>query len=216
MTKSGIYKITNKVNGKFYIGSSIDIKKRWWKHKWLLESKRHKNQYLQSAWDKYGEENFVFSVLLETKEELLLEKEQELLDKTKCYNKEVGYNIAKDAVASMRGKKHSAHTKSKISSTLTGRTFSKETRQRMSEACKGRKHTEETRRKISEAQIGVPHSKETKRKMSKANKRFTDEEESSFRKRWESGESKSSIARSVGTSPTAICRAIKRAIKYNY
>lgn len=61
--KSGIYKIENKVNGKVYIGSSNSIKRRWQKHKALLRHGKHQNSHLQAAWDKYGEDNFSFSVI---------------------------------------------------------------------------------------------------------------------------------------------------------
>jgi len=65
--KSGIYKIINKVNGKYYIGSSNDIKGRWSEHKNDLKANRHDNDYLQKSWNKYGEENFEFEVdLLES------------------------------------------------------------------------------------------------------------------------------------------------------
>ena len=101
--KSGIYKIVNKINGKFYIGSSVNIKHRWYMHKFELTKGTHHNPHLQNAWDKYGEENFVFSILFETKKEFLLEKEQELLDMTKCYNRHIGYNIGKIAGAAFMG-----------------------------------------------------------------------------------------------------------------
>ena len=59
---SGIYKITNNVNGKFYIGSSQNISRRWYDHKRELRIQKHHNKYLQRAWNKYGEENFSFEI----------------------------------------------------------------------------------------------------------------------------------------------------------
>ena len=46
---SGIYKITNKVDGKFYIGSSKNLHKRWLSHRSELRRNHHCNQHLQSA-----------------------------------------------------------------------------------------------------------------------------------------------------------------------
>lgn len=62
---SGIYKIVNTKNGKMYIGSSKNIKRRWGIHKSSLKNNRHHSVYLQRAWHKYGKENFVYEVIKE-------------------------------------------------------------------------------------------------------------------------------------------------------
>lgn len=59
----GIYKIKNLFNGKIYIGQSVDIEKRWSTHKAELKHNHHHNIHLQSAWNKYGEDNFEFSII---------------------------------------------------------------------------------------------------------------------------------------------------------
>jgi len=59
----GIYKITNNVNGKVYIGQSWDIKKRWNEHK----SHSHNNHFKKSL-NKYGLENFTFEIIKELHE----------------------------------------------------------------------------------------------------------------------------------------------------
>ena len=74
--KSGIYKIENKVNGKVYIGSSNSIRRRWQKHKALLRHGKHQNSHLQAAWDKYGEDNFSFSVIELCPIDQLISREQ--------------------------------------------------------------------------------------------------------------------------------------------
>jgi len=56
----GVYIINNKLNGHNYIGSSVNIKKRFSTHKTDLRKNKHPNRYLQHAWNKYGEENFEF------------------------------------------------------------------------------------------------------------------------------------------------------------
>lgn len=58
-----IYKIENISNGKIYIGSSKDTKRRWKSHQTRLRSGDHHNIYLQRAFNKYGEENFVYSII---------------------------------------------------------------------------------------------------------------------------------------------------------
>jgi group I intron endonuclease len=80
--RSGIYKITNEVTGKFYIGSSEDVDNRWEiGHKQSLNRNQHCNPRLQHSWNFYGGDKFTMT-LLETVEpkELLLEREQHYLD----------------------------------------------------------------------------------------------------------------------------------------
>jgi group I intron endonuclease len=64
-TITGIYKIVNIKNGKMYIGSSKNIKRRWSVHKSALKNNNHHSVYLQRAWNKYGKENFVYEVIKE-------------------------------------------------------------------------------------------------------------------------------------------------------
>lgn len=60
----GVYKITNTVDGKVYIGSSaVDIDCRWSTHRALLRTGKHYNRHLQRAWNKYGESVFTFEVV---------------------------------------------------------------------------------------------------------------------------------------------------------
>ena len=78
MGKSGIYKITNKINGKLYIGSSKDLDKRREQHK-----RAYRDTIIHTAIRKYGVENFQFEVLEYCKEQNLIEREQFYYDKLK-------------------------------------------------------------------------------------------------------------------------------------
>lgn len=78
---SGVYCIMNTQNGKKYIGSSRNIYNRWLKHRANLRGNYHPNSHLQNAWNKYGEGSFHFFILCKCSEELLLEREQEYIDK---------------------------------------------------------------------------------------------------------------------------------------
>ena len=73
----GIYKITNKINGKVYIGQSINIERRWQQEKRCAfnESSPAYTQHISKAFRKYGLENFSFEVLEELKAEALNDRE---------------------------------------------------------------------------------------------------------------------------------------------
>jgi len=82
----GIYRIKNLVNGKCYYGSSKQIEKRFDRHKKELKNNIHINCVLQRAWDKYGENNFIFEIVEECNINVLLETEQKYLDLQPEYN----------------------------------------------------------------------------------------------------------------------------------
>lgn len=122
---SGIYKITNKINSKYYIGSSDNITGkggRWYEHTNDLKADRHINSYLQRSWNKYGESAFDFSVLEEVPKPDLLKKEQEYLDEAKKDGKQC-YNLTFLAAGGgFIGHKHTEESKRKTSEKLKGRT----------------------------------------------------------------------------------------------
>ena len=77
---SGVYIITNKINGKFYVGSGRSIFSRWFNHTCYLTKSTHVNYKLQRAVNKYGLENFKFEVLELHPPQGLNEREQYYLD----------------------------------------------------------------------------------------------------------------------------------------
>lgn len=78
--QSGLYKIVCIPSGKFYVGSSNHITRRWGEHRRALIDKKHRNTKLQNAWNKYGAEAFTFEIIEFVPEESLLDKEQQWLD----------------------------------------------------------------------------------------------------------------------------------------
>jgi group I intron endonuclease len=90
---SGIYKITNTVNNKIYIGCASNIRTRINGHLYDLRRGMHKNSYLQKAWNKYGEEVFIFEIVEECVINNLHSREHYWVNELNCLNKNIGYNI---------------------------------------------------------------------------------------------------------------------------
>lgn len=59
----GVYKISNVINKKYYIGYSKDVSRRWREHKRKFKNGCHDNSYFQNSYKKYGEENFVYELI---------------------------------------------------------------------------------------------------------------------------------------------------------
>ena len=175
----GIYCLTCKPTSKKYIGQSVSISQRKWHHLHQLKKGKHYNQHLQRAYNKHGEDAFVFRVLVECHRDDLDAAELffiRMFDTTNRYN---GYNLKaggnSSAVASetkekirqaLIGHEVSEESRAKIAESGMGRVQSPETREKIRAAMKQRVFTEEHRRKISEAKKGVPKSEEHKRKLS--------------------------------------------------
>ena len=171
----GIYKIKNKVNGKVYIGQSLDIEERLYTHKQALNRNAHENEHLQRSWNKYGKENFIFEIIEECDENILTQREQYYINMYGGINSENTYNQRE---ASSHGT-HSEYTKHKISKSqkgkqeTQGRKVSLEGRKILSESHKGKKASEDTKRKMSIAHKGKHcHTTESKKIISEKNKEF--------------------------------------------
>lgn len=121
-TISGIYKITCRVNNKFYIGSAKDIKTRWVHHKSKLRRSKHDNPLLQKAVNKYGLCSFIFEVIEQCSVKDLLIKEQYYLDTLQPFNSK-GYNISIKATNPMLGRHHTKATKQKMREASTNKTL---------------------------------------------------------------------------------------------
>ena len=158
---TGIYKILNKVNGKFYIGSAVDIENRWRRHKHDLNKNNHHNIYLQKAWNKYWNVSFEFTIIEACDKENLLIREQFWLDWAKPE-----YNLSPTAGNSL-GVKHSEQSRKRMSEAK--KKMTEETKDMMRQARKGKKLSEEHKAKISKGNKGRVHSEETKAKIGKAN-----------------------------------------------
>ena len=108
--QSGIYFIENLVNGKLYVGQASNLSKRKHAHFAELNRNRHRNKYLQNAFNKYGEGSFSFKIVLICELKELTYYEQCLIDKINSV-----YNICRECVDSPLGVKRSDETKKNVS-----------------------------------------------------------------------------------------------------
>ena len=113
---TGIYLITNLVNGKVYVGQSVDIQRRYSEHirsaqpdKYSLKNERDSKTPIHLAMQKYGIENFSLRILEECSRELLNEREKYWISMFHSNEKKYGYNVTEGGQETIgcKGENHS-------------------------------------------------------------------------------------------------------------
>jgi len=149
----GVYAIIDTKTYKWYIGSGINVKRRYKEHKSRLRHERHANKHLQSAWNKYGEDNFVFKLISKVNAGNLLFSEQYWIDFFNVCDDTIGYNICPVAGNTL-GRKCSQEAKRKISRAHKGKILTKQHRKAIGKSLRGLKRSEEFRQKHRLANLG--------------------------------------------------------------
>lgn len=152
---SGIYCIENIINGKKYIGQTINFDKRWKSHTSKLNRKKEHNSFFQNSWNKYGESSFIFYILEKCCKSNLDKKERFWIKKFNTiapngYNANDGGNTPK---------KISQETRTKIRMGLLGRTISEGTKAKISNSLSGHFVSERTKNKISKNHANLLNDK---------------------------------------------------------
>lgn len=139
--KSGIYKITNIINGKVYIGQAKNLNTRFSNHLYRIKRKEHHNEYLQRAFDKYGEANFIYEIVEEISDLSILDsREKYWIDHYGGINSKDTYNL-KDPLLN----EHNDYVKSKLSKATSGE----------NNPNYGNKWTDEQKESVSKSRMGI-------------------------------------------------------------
>lgn len=161
-----VYRITNRINNKIYIGA----------HKThnINDDYMGSGTGIKRAIKKYGIENFEKTILFElNSEQEMYDKEAELvteefINRSDNYNAKTGGKIA--YVYSQETKELISRRTKECQTVVFGRIRTEQTREKISKTLSGRKLSQETRNKMSASRKGVVCSEETKRRMSECKK----------------------------------------------
>lgn len=167
----GIYKITNTINDKVYIGQSVQLSKRLYDHRIMLKNNYHNNQHLQNAYNKHGDVFKIEVIEYCNDKSQLDDLEQHYISCYDATNPEKGYNKVNGGnCANKKGKNHP----------MFGKHHSKETKKKLSAAnkgqiswTKGRPLSEQHRKRISEAKNTTGFYRVTKYNDNKLKQGFT-------------------------------------------
>ena len=156
----GIYIIENKINNKKYIGCSNDVFRRWTTHRRELKTGKHTNSPLQRAYEKYGEENFSYTIIQETDKdnfEQLYLMEIYWISYYRCFIEDgFGYNLSRGGNGALNAK-HSDESVKKRANKIRG----------SSNSSKGRKMSDRQKINIGNSNRGKPKSEEHKNSLRK-------------------------------------------------
>lgn len=234
--RSGVYAITCLANGKVYVGSAVCLKDRLKVHLSALRLNKHHSPYMQSAWNKHGEDCFSFDVLMHVEKSMLIAAEQKEMNSRKSFDRQYGFNVCPVA-GSPLGRKSSPEVVEKIRVRMLGNTHllghfpNEETLEKLRAArvgktpAKGMKHTEETKAiisklfkgkslsgahacKISAALTGKEKSSAHRKRLSEVQAMMTSEDVQAIREKKASGVSRKLLSIEYGCSETTIFNVV--------
>lgn len=155
----GIYKITNKINGKSYIGQSINIERRFREHKYISSET---NQSLIKAYKKYGRENFEFEMLEKCTLENLNQREMFYIKTLKPqYNRTSGGDGSPKHIVSEKTRKILSQKAKEQWNRLPEEEKQRIIKHNLKKPKIGHLVSKETREKLRQHNLGKKQSKET-------------------------------------------------------
>lgn len=179
-----VYKLTNKINGKCYVGRTVHTLDERWKGHVGSAIREDNGMMIARAIKKYGFDSFDREVIEECTDNQVVDREMYWIEKLGTHVTNGGYNLtlggdggilghrfSDESKEKMRqrafGRKHSDITKAKMSASKLGKSQDPLHVAKRAEANRGKKRTDEQRISMSLAQLtsGYTHSEETRRKI---------------------------------------------------
>lgn len=229
-----LYRITNKINGKVYIGQAQDYKHRWSDHRLAVRGNKP-TQIIHHAMIKYGIDNFDFEVIASCKtQDDANYTETELVEQYGSFVRNGGYNATLGGMNAPKTEEwkqklrdhwanpeYKAKVGAAISQTHMGMGHTEATRQKLSivrsgagNSNFGKPRGEETKQKIANTLKGVSHTKERRKNQSLAKIKTTPEQEQEIKSKFATGINVAQLARQYAVSKTLIRRVV--GLKSNY
>lgn len=172
----GIYKITNLINGKIYIGQSKNCEKRFSEHR----TSEH-NQHLLRAYEKYGFENFSFEIIEEARESELDDLEEKYIKEYDSMNPSIGYNkrsgggrprFSEETAEKIKKNRWTSEQRALVSARQRDPLLDAERRKAISDHYQNLSEEEKQKRKDQlNMHVGKKRSEETKNRMSESQKK---------------------------------------------
>ncbi|NJO48147.1 MAG: GIY-YIG nuclease family protein [Leptolyngbyaceae cyanobacterium RM2_2_4] len=142
-----IYKITNLINSKSYVGQTIcSLENRWAQH----NSKSSRCRAISNALRKYGKEKFTIEILVICNSLKELNEQESIFIKKFNTLAPNGYNLTSGG----EGKTFSEESRSKISNAKKGKAYSEQFKKMRSESQTGKNHSDDTKKKMSDSAVG--------------------------------------------------------------
>lgn len=151
--RSGIYQIVNTITQRRYVGYASNMRQRLKGHYHELARFKHKNEYLQRSWQKYGESCFSISVLQECEKDKLCFYEDYWIKTLKVCNRQYGYNIKDGNINGKAGQ--SEETKAKLRISNKNARPNKEAREKANLYWKNNPMTDEHKEKLKKSRSHI-------------------------------------------------------------
>jgi group I intron endonuclease len=209
VSEGGVYAIVDKHSGRFYIGSSVNIAKRWRHHVYRFNRGDHPNPIMQAIWNSDADRLVcvLVDVCASSQDGALLQIEQQYLDRSGVGTNRMCMNVLSVA-GSHFGRKRTDETKRRLSMAKTGLRHTDEAKEKMRQAKTGRALSDSHKKAIGEKSRGRPGPRHSAEALA-AWRKLSTESVASIRSLHKSGIGTVALSRRFGCSRATVRRILK-------